>query len=61
MKNYKFPFKVYENKKKVFDKVYDLKNGLTKNDLFEITHQINQVIEQSIKEHHKSKLKKFLL
>ena len=60
MKNYKFPFKLYENKKKVFDKVYNLKDGLSKNDLFEITHQVNGLIEITIKEHHKDKLKEFL-
>lgn len=60
MKNYKFPFKVYENKDKVFDNVYNLKDGLSKNDLIEIIHQVNGVIETSIKEYHKDKLVIFL-
>lgn len=61
MKNYKFPFKVYHNKKKLFDHNFNMKGGLSDDDLLIIKDLVNQTIERTIKEHHKDKLKEFLL
>lgn len=60
LRDYKFPLKIHENKKKIFDKVFNIKNGLSDKDKNELENLVKTLLIKTIKPHHQDKLKDYV-